>query len=1017
MRKLYGFSISILITLIFQFPVYSFGDFFVENKGQIVDFDGKVRNDIICYATLEKCKVYVTTKGLSFVWNENETKYNMNSILEDSNSTYTITRVDADLINANFQEFSIENKNITVFNYYLSYLKDTITDVSTFNTASINNIYPNIDLYISIEKSKLKLDFYTSDLAIINNVKLRSSESLQSRFNPENYYETDFHLKSEKKPYNEDKKVSDKTQEFNANIEWSTFLGGEDLDFCVSVTTDPEGNIVVGGITQSSKFPVTEGVFQKNKAGDLDVFITKLTPEGNLIWSTYIGGSYFDTLNDLEVASDSTIWYCGESRSTNYPLTSDAYQKNYGGDIADGVFGHFTNSGKRKYISFYGGNGYDTFNELAINSKGSVFFTGPNTSSNFPVSDNAVRKTTTGGYEGFLVGFDKNHIRLYSTYWGGSYDDWGEGITIDNKDNIIIMGYTLSKDYMTKNPFQKDLKGGLDGYLAKFDSSYNLKWSTYLGGSGNDYSNKLKHDKNNNLFLRGCTTSNDIPVTNDALQKIYGGNKDLFIMKYDENGSLKMATYFGGKNEEGWDHVNTQYGGIDIDKFCNVAISGNTNSKDLTTTTSAYQKSLGNNDNNIDSYIIVLDSLNNLVYSSYFGGTGNDKGYDVCWNKSGDLINVGYTSSPNFPIINKAYQPKIQGGFDGYIIKFAPPLMPKDTCDETEFYFMDFANDDNIVFTGKSFRNQDYLRLTNPMINRVGAVWYKYLMPLRNGFTTKFRFRMSEGLNGEAADSSYPGADGIAFVIQNNNTKIYGGNGGRIGYDPIPNSLAVEYDLFSNDKHQIEILNDPNGNHVAVMSLGKEPNSCNHTSGAELGINKDILEIKSNNKIYYSKIDYNIEPGVMRVYLSENENDYSNPIIEVKNLDLTKLLNLYGDEWAYVGFTSATGSSYQNHDILSWEFCPKPTDSQQTGVEEEVISEQGGLVLYPNPVEDELVVNIGNIQSAVLTIYDLTGMIAKAITITGSYGKIDISDLSAGCWFAKIETSDGKVFFEKFVKK
>jgi hypothetical protein len=290
-------------------------------------------------------------------------------------------------------------------------------------------------------------------------------------------------------------------------------------------------------------------------------------------------------------------------------------------------------------------------------------------------------------------------------------------------------------------------------------------------------------------------------------------------------------------------------------------------------------------------------------------------------------------------------------------------------------------------------------------------------MPVKNGFTTEFSFKMTGGINGTESDSSLPGADGLAFVIQNSNPKAIGGLGGKIGYDLIPNSLAVEYDLFANDAKQIENLHDPNGNHVAVMSLGKEPNSSDHASGAELGINKNIFEMKSDGTVYYSKVEYNLEPSVLKVFLSKIESSFGYPIIEVSNIDLTKLLNLFEGEWAYVGFTSATGSSYQNHDILSWEFCPKPTDSQQTGVEEEEIINNSSSLIYPNPAEDELIVNTGLSHSAKITIYSLTGLAAKVFSLTGGYGKIDISDLSAGCWFAKIEKSEGKVFYEKFVKK
>ena len=296
-------------------------------------------------------------------------------------------------------------------------------------------------------------------------------------------------------------------------------------------------------------------------------------------------------------------------------------------------------------------------------------------------------------------------------------------------------------------------------------------------------------------------------------------------------------------------------------------------------------------------------------------------------------------------------------------------------------------------------------------------MWYKYLIPVKNGFSTEFSFRMSGGVNSPDADSTLPGADGIAFVIQNSNPNTLGSSGGKIGYDPIPNSLAIELDLYANDKYQIENLGDPCRNHIAVMSKGVAPNSSNHSSGSQLGIAHDIIDIKPDGTEYYMKIDYNILPGKLRVSLSDIRNCYGEPVIEISNLDISNLLNLSGGEWIYAGFTAATGSSYQNHDILSWEFCPRPTDSQQTGISDTEFNENPELAIYPNPAGDLLYLNTESGQCKMVSIYNLTGQLIRTYQLSLGHPRIDISELPEGMWFAKIETDEGCITYRKFIKK
>ena len=294
-----------------------------------------------------------------------------------------------------------------------------------------------------------------------------------------------------------------------------------------------------------------------------------------------------------------------------------------------------------------------------------------------------------------------------------------------------------------------------------------------------------------------------------------------------------------------------------------------------------------------------------------------------------------------------------------------------DTCDETSFVYDDFSDPKNLKLVGQASHQQNYIRLTPSRINSIGAMWYHRPLPVLNGFTTEFSFRMSDGIAGNDDETSLPGADGIVFVIQNSGNNIIGGDGGRIGYSGLNNSLAIEFDLYANDSKQIVNFNDPNGNHVALMKSVDNIISARHTESNTLAINDSILEIKSDKTEYFAKIDYNIVNKTLRVYLSESDY-YGQPVINYYPIELDQVLNLNEGEWAYVGFTSATGESYQIHDIMSWYVCPQPTESI-LWVDDEAANETQLNSYYSIDGNRNLTYCLEAPGDAIIKIYDLLG--------------------------------------------
>ncbi|MFH1049534.1 MAG: T9SS type A sorting domain-containing protein [bacterium] len=237
-----------------------------------------------------------------------------------------------------------------------------------------------------------------------------------------------------------------------------------------------------------------------------------------------------------------------------------------------------------------------------------------------------------------------------------------------------------------------------------------------------------------------------------------------------------------------------------------------------------------------------------------------------------------------------------------------------------------FENKNIVINKDACFDSSNKSVMICPSLNwSGGSVWYKKKFPVQQGFSTEFSFRMSDGVD-KYVDEQYPGADGIAFVIQNYDNNAIGSFGGGIGFENIPNSLAIEFDTYKNISEDSEFnLDDPNENHIAVFCNGTLRNTAKHNSTSNIATNDNILDLVPDSSIFYSKIEYNIESNTLKVWLDTNDLFLNSPVIFISDLDISKLMDLTCNEYSWMGFTSSSGNAYEKHEILSWTLCNNPS--------------------------------------------------------------------------------------------
>ena len=176
---------------------------------------------------------------------------------------------------------------------------------------------------------------------------------------------------------------------------YATYLGGGDNDTANALAVDGAGNVWVAGHTRSSNFPVTADAWQKKGGGGYDAFVAKFSPSGALQYATYLGGKGHDRVHALAVDGSGNVWVAGGTESENFPVTADAWKESHGG-IKDAFVAKFSPSGELLYATYLGGGGNDEAHALAVDGSGNVWVAGE-AGSTFPVMADAWQKKHGGG--------------------------------------------------------------------------------------------------------------------------------------------------------------------------------------------------------------------------------------------------------------------------------------------------------------------------------------------------------------------------------------------------------------------------------------------------------------------------------------------------------------------------------------------------------------------------------------------------------------------------------------------
>jgi len=370
-------------------------------------------------------------------------------------------------------------------------------------------------------------------------------------------------------------------------------------------------------------------------------------------------------LNDVTTCgtSCSNIINCGANSvciSGSCGCISGYYNCN--GSLSDGC--EKQQDPKHLWSKRFGGNASDYGQSVSVDSWGNVYITGWFDSSTIDFGGGVL---TNAGYgDIFLAKFDSNGNHLWSKRFGGSSVDWGYSVSVDSSSNVYITGWFESSTIDFGGGALTNV-GGVDIFLAKFNSNGNHLWSKRFGGSGGgdsgDYGSSVSVDSSGNVYITGSFSSSTIDFGGGVLTNAGGSCgsyscPDIFLAKFDSNGNHKWSKRFGGSGD---DYGNS----VSVDSSGNVYITGWFNSSTIDFGGGALTNAGG-----ADIFLAKFDSNGNHKWSKRFGGSYADKGESVSVDSSGNVYGTGWFGSS---IIDFGGCPlSSEGGYDIYLIKYAP---------------------------------------------------------------------------------------------------------------------------------------------------------------------------------------------------------------------------------------------------------------------------------------------------------------------------------------------------------
>jgi PKD repeat protein len=592
---------------------------FIENKGQVVDQDGKPNDAALYIFQLPGNTIVLKATGFSYdTYAMRETtpqaKRDTESIRRKpiagegldlaDHMEVSRHRVDIEFVDANPHPEIVSSQQAV--DYIMYYTNDVSLQAWHYGKVTYRNIYPNIDVEFLArpgQEKPVEYNFIVHPGGDMKQIQLRYEGAHASKLAGGK-----LNLELE----------HGKLTEYIPASYWQN--SKEHVNIHYRQVSKLKSGITIG----------FDGQIKKSSSQNLII-----DPAIQLDWeyrAHAIGAP--GTIGSAGLVRDLTVDNAGNTYITGYInstglATTGVFQRIYGGGFMDGFVAKLSSTGVLQWFTYYGGSDSEQGLGVAVDPKGNVFVTGWTFSANGIASSGAYQIIRSGTNDAFLVKFTNSGSRVWGTYYGGTGSEGASDIAIAPDGSCFITGSTSSTTSIaTPGTHQSVNRGNYDAFVTKFNSSGKVQWGTYFGGGAQDAAADIAYiESEGSICLVGETASTDFISTPDAYQKLYGGIGpmligDGFVSKMNAtSGTLIWATYYG----DGFD--DTLYG-VTTDNLGNIyaaGSSGNGNSANPSTgtlaTSGTHQTTIAGRE---DAVVVKFNSIGVRQWGTYYGGTSND---------------------------------------------------------------------------------------------------------------------------------------------------------------------------------------------------------------------------------------------------------------------------------------------------------------------------------------------------------------------------------------------------------
>jgi hypothetical protein len=391
--------------------------------------------------------------------------------------------------------------------------------------------------------------------------------------------------------------------------DWLTFLGSDQTDALYQITADSSGNIyLIGTANASWGNPIRPFSTGTNTS---DAFAAKLSPNGVLLWNTFLGSDLSDSGLVIAVDQNGAVYISGRSTGTwGNPL------ENFSGTSVDLFLAKLDSSGNLIWNTFSGSNEQNTGMALAVDEYQHIYLAGNSDASwGDPLTGYSAMS------DGFLARYTSAGEMEWNTFIGGNGNDAINGIALTASGDIVVCG---KSDATWGTPLAAPIDKE-DIIVALLDQNGQLQWSTFLGGSSTDIGGKVAADAYGNIFITGYSAGSwGTPL------HAYSGEYDMFAAKLSQNGSLIWNTFSGSPYYD--------YGtDIVLDRTGQITISG--------ISIGSWGNPINLPAGNMDAFAAHFDNTGQLKWNAFFGSPLEDMGMSLSADSHGNFFLAGASAA------------------------------------------------------------------------------------------------------------------------------------------------------------------------------------------------------------------------------------------------------------------------------------------------------------------------------------------------------------------------------------